>query len=395
MLAGNESRKAIEQAVGSIEKQFGKGAIMRLGEKNALNDPIETISTGALSLDIALGIGGLPRGRIVEIFGPESSGKTTLTLHLVAEAQKRGGVAAFIDAEHALDTAYAKSIGVKLEDLLVSQPDTGEQALEIVDMLVKSNAVDVIVIDSVAALTPKAEIEGEMGDTHVGLQARLMSQALRKLTGSVARSKTMVVFINQLRMKIGVMFGNPETTTGGNALKFYSSVRLDIRRIASVKQGEEVVGSRVKIKVVKNKVAAPFKIAEFDVMFGTGISRIGDMIDLAVAKNIIAKTGAWFAYKEERLGQGRENAKEFLEQNPTIAAKIEQEVLTAYNIKGDGDAADAKAAASKDSTKDSKADLPRAGAAAAGASPAPVAANGTTGADKFVAKKPGAVAADK
>ncbi|MCX6107066.1 MAG: recombinase RecA [Proteobacteria bacterium] len=395
MLAGNESRKAIEQAVGSIEKQFGKGAIMRLGEKNALNDPIETISTGALSLDIALGIGGLPRGRIVEIFGPESSGKTTLTLHLVAEAQKRGGVAAFIDAEHALDTAYAKSIGVKLEDLLVSQPDTGEQALEIVDMLVKSNAVDVIVIDSVAALTPKAEIEGEMGDTHVGLQARLMSQALRKLTGSVARSKTMVVFINQLRMKIGVMFGNPETTTGGNALKFYSSVRLDIRRIASVKQGEEVVGSRVKIKVVKNKVAAPFKIAEFDVMFGTGISRIGDMIDLAVAKNIIAKTGAWFAYKEERLGQGRENAKEFLEQNPTIAAKIEQEVLTAYNIKGDGDAADAKAAASKDSTKDSKADLPRAGAAAAGASPAPVAANGTTGAAKFVAKKPGAVAADK
>jgi recombination protein RecA len=395
MLAGNESRKAIEQAVGSIEKQFGKGAIMRLGEKNALNDPIETIPTGALSLDIALGIGGLPRGRIVEIFGPESSGKTTLTLHLVAEAQKRGGVAAFIDAEHALDTTYAKSIGVKLEDLLVSQPDTGEQALEIVDMLVKSNAVDVIVVDSVAALTPKAEIEGEMGDSHVGLQARLMSQALRKLTGSVARSKTMVVFINQLRMKIGVMFGNPETTTGGNALKFYSSVRLDIRRIASVKQGEEVVGSRVKIKVVKNKVAAPFKIAEFDVMFGTGISRIGDMIDLAVAKNIIAKTGAWFAYKEERLGQGRENAKEFLEQNPTIAAKIEQEVLTAYNIKGDGDVADAKAVAGKDSAKDSKADLPRAGAAAAGASPAPVAANGTTGAAKFVAKKPGAVAAGK
>ena len=396
MLAGSDSRKAIEQAVGSIEKQFGKGAIMRLGEKNPLNDPIETIPTGALSLDIALGIGGLPRGRIVEIFGPESSGKTTLTLHLVAEAQKRGGVAAFIDAEHALDTTYAKSIGVKLEDLLVSQPDTGEQALEIVDMLVKSNAVDVIVVDSVAALTPKAEIEGEMGDSHVGLQARLMSQALRKLTGSVARSKTMVVFINQLRMKIGVMFGNHETTTGGNALKFYSSVRLDIRRIASVKQGEEVVGSRVKIKVVKNKVAAPFKIAEFDVMFGTGISRIGDMIDLAVAKNIIAKTGAWFAYKEERLGQGRENAKEFLEQNPAIAAKIEQEVLTAYNIKGDADVADAKAAAGKDSAKDTKADLPRAGAAAAGASSATVAANGTNGAAaKFVAKKPGAVAVGK
>ncbi len=328
-----ESRKAIEQAVGAIEKQFGKGAIMRLGEKNALYDKIETISTGALSLDIALGIGGLPRGRIVEIFGPESSGKTTLTLHLVAEAQKRGGVAAFIDAEHALDTSYAKSIGVKLEDLLVSQPDTGEQALEIVDLLVKSNAVDVIVVDSVAALTPKAEIEGDMGDSHVGLQARLMSQALRKLTGTVARSKTMVVFINQLRMKIGVMFGNPETTTGGNALKFYSSVRMDIRRIASVKQGEDVIGSRVKVKIVKNKVAAPFKTAEFDVMFGSGVSRLGDLIDLAVAKNIIAKAGAWFAYKDERLGQGRENAKEFLEQNPALVAKIEQEVLSAYGVK--------------------------------------------------------------
>jgi recombination protein RecA len=393
MLAGNESRKAIEQAVGSIEKQFGKGAIMRLGEKNALSDRIETIPTGALSLDIALGIGGLPRGRIVEIFGPESSGKTTLTLHLVAEAQRRGGVAAFIDAEHALDTSYAKNIGVKLEDLLVSQPDTGEQALEIVDLLVKSNAVDVIIVDSVAALTPKAEIEGEMGDSHVGLQARLMSQALRKLTASVARSKTMVVFINQLRMKIGVMFGNPETTTGGNALKFYSSVRLDIRRIASVKQGEEVVGSRVKIKVVKNKVAAPFKIAEFDVMFGSGISRIGDMIDLAVAKNIIAKTGAWFAYKEERLGQGRENAKEFLEQNPAVAAKIEQEVLTAYNV---GKTAEADAAADTKASqataavsKDAKAEPQRAGAAAGG--PA-LAANAAA---KLAPKKPGVVAASK
>ncbi len=393
MLAGNESRKAIEQAVGSIEKQFGKGAIMRLGEKNALSERIETIPTGALSLDIALGIGGLPRGRIVEIFGPESSGKTTLTLHLVAEAQRRGGVAAFIDAEHALDTAYAKSIGVKLEDLLVSQPDTGEQALEIVDLLVKSNAVDVIIVDSVAALTPKAEIEGEMGDSHVGLQARLMSQALRKLTASIARSKTMVVFINQLRMKIGVMFGNPETTTGGNALKFYSSVRLDIRRIASVKQGEDVVGSRVKIKVVKNKVAAPFRTAEFDVMFGTGISRIGDMIDLAVAKNIIAKTGAWFAYKEERLGQGRENAKEFLEQNPAVAAKIEQEVLTAYNIGKNGEAEAAGDSKASAAAKDAKAEPQRAGAAAAAAAPAPALA--ANAAAKLAPKKPGAVAASK
>ncbi len=335
MQSAADSRKAIDAAVGAIEKQFGKGAIMRLGEKNPLLDKVETISTGALSLDIALGIGGLPRGRIVEIYGPESSGKTTMTLHLVAEAQKAGGVAAFIDAEHALDTTYAKSLGVKLDDLLVSQPDNGEQALEICDMLVRSNAVDVIVIDSVAALTPKAEIEGEMGDHHVGVQARLMSQALRKLTGSIARSKCMVVFINQIRMKIGVMFGNPETTTGGNALKFYSSIRMDIRRIASVKQADEVIGSRVKVKIVKNKMAAPFKTAEFDVMFGTGVSKIGDMVDLAVNKNIIQKTGAWFAYGDERLGQGRENAKEFLEQNPTIAAKIEKEVLTAYAVKAD------------------------------------------------------------
>jgi len=328
-----ENKKAIEAAVGAIEKQFGKGAIMRLGEKGSVFDQkIEVIPSGALSLDIALGLGGYPRGRVVEIFGPESSGKTTLTLHMVAEAQKKGGVAAFVDAEHALDTTYAKSIGVKLEDLLVSQPDTGEQALEIVDMLVKSNAVDVIIVDSVAALTPKAEIEGEMGDAHVGLQARLMSQALRKLTGSISRSRCVVVFINQIRMKIGVMFGNPETTTGGNALKFYSSIRLDIRRIASVKQADDVIGSRVKVKVVKNKVAAPFKNAEFDVMFGTGISRIGDMLDLAVAKNIIAKTGAWFAYKEERLGQGRENVKEFLEANPKLAEQIEKEVLTAYGV---------------------------------------------------------------
>jgi recombination protein RecA len=332
----NESRKAIDTAVSAIEKQFGKGAIMRLGSGSPLMEKLETISTGSLSLDIALGIGGLPRGRIVEIYGPESSGKTTLTLHAIAEAQKKGGVAAFVDAEHALDTAYAKSIGVKLDDLLVSQPDTGEQALEIVDMLVKSNAVDLIVVDSVAALTPKAEIEGEMGDHHMGLQARLMSQALRKLTGSVSRSRTTVVFINQIRMKIGVMFGNPETTTGGNALKFYSSVRLDIRRIASIKQADEVTGNRVKVKVVKNKVATPFKAAEFDVMFGTGICRLGDMIDLAVAKDIVAKTGAWFAYKEERLGQGRDKAKEFLTQNPKVAAQIEAEVYQAYGIKKDG-----------------------------------------------------------
>jgi recombination protein RecA len=333
MLQSTDTRKAIDAAVGAIEKQFGKGAIMRLGEKNPLTERLEVIPTGALSLDIALGIGGLPRGRIIEIFGPESSGKTTMTLHLVAEAQRKGGVAAFIDAEHALDTNYAKGIGVKLEDLLVSQPDTGEQALEIVDMLVKSNSVDVIIVDSVAALTPKAEIEGEMGDQHMGLQARLMSQALRKLTASVARSRCMVVFINQIRMKIGVMFGSPETTTGGNALKFYSSVRMDIRRIASVKQADDVIGNRVKVKIVKNKVAAPFKAAEFDIMFGSGVSKIGDMIDLAVAKNIVQKTGAWFAYNEERLGQGRENAKEFLEQNPALAAKIEQEVLSAYGVK--------------------------------------------------------------
>jgi recombination protein RecA len=346
MLNANDSKKAVEAAVGAIEKQFGKGAIMRLGEKNPLLDKIESIPTGALSLDIALGLGGLPRGRIVEIYGPESSGKTTLMLHLVAEAQKRGGVAAFIDAEHALDTSYAKGIGVKLDDLLVSQPDTGEQALEIVDTLVRSNAVDVIVIDSVAALVPKAEIEGEMGDTHVGLQARLMSQALRKLTGNVARSKCIVVFINQIRMKIGVMFGNPETTTGGNALKFYSSVRMDIRRIASVKQADDVIGSRVKVKIVKNKVAAPFRAAEFDIMFGTGVSKIGDMIDLAVNKNIIAKAGAWFAYKDERIGQGRENAKEFLEQHPAMAAEIEKEVLAAYGVTGKGVEGSAEAAAS-------------------------------------------------
>ncbi|MEY4632128.1 MAG: recombinase RecA [Pseudomonadota bacterium] len=354
--------KAIEQAVSAIEKQFGKGAIMRLGKDGKEAENIEVISTGALSLDIALGVGGIPRGRIIEIYGPESSGKTTLTLHIVSEAQRKGGVAAFVDAEHALDTSYAKRIGVNLDELLVSQPDTGEQALEIVDMLVRSGAVDVIVVDSVAALTPKAEIEGEMGDTHVGLQARLMSQALRKLTATVSRSNCTVIFINQIRMKIGVMFGNPETTTGGNALKFYSSVRMDIRRIASIKASEEeVIGNRTRVKVVKNKVAAPFRQAEFDVMFGKGISRTGDVLDLAVAKDIVAKSGTWFSYKDERLGQGRENAKEYLEQHPALMGKIEQEVLAAHAIKRPGVEEEAKveaaaatkvaAAAAKDGAK--------------------------------------------
>lgn len=350
--------KAIEQAVSAIEKQFGKGAIMRLGKDGKEAEEIDVISTGALSLDIALGVGGIPRGRIIEIYGPESSGKTTLTLHIVSEAQRQGGVAAFVDAEHALDTGYAKKIGVNLDELLVSQPDTGEQALEIVDMLVRSGAVDVVVVDSVAALTPKAEIEGEMGDTHVGLQARLMSQALRKLTGTVSRSNCTVIFINQIRMKIGVMFGNPETTTGGNALKFYSSVRLDIRRIASIKASEdEVVGNRTRVKVVKNKVAAPFRQAEFDVMFGKGISRTGDVLDLAVAKDIVAKSGTWFSYKDERLGQGRENAKEFLSQRPELLQQIESEVLAAHAITRKADNAEPKAnaAASKAAGKDATA----------------------------------------
>lgn len=323
--------KAIETAVGAIEKQFGKGAIMRMGDGQSLGS-VETVSTGALSLDIALGVGGLPYGRVVEIYGPESSGKTTLTLHAIAECQKKGGVCAFVDAEHALDTVYAKKIGVQLDDLLVSQPDTGEQALEIVDMLVRSNAVDIIVVDSVAALTPQAEIDGEMGDHHVGTQARLMSKALRKLTGSISRSKCIVIFINQLRMKIGVMFGNPETTTGGNALKFYSSVRLDIRRIAAIKQADEVVGNRTRVKVVKNKVSAPFRQAEFDIMFGEGISKTGDLLDLAVAKNIVAKTGAWFSYGDERLGQGRENVKTFFKENPKLMAEIEKKVQDEYGI---------------------------------------------------------------
>jgi recombination protein RecA len=320
-----ERAKAVELAVSQIEKQFGKGAIMRLGQKGAIQ-PIECIPTGAISIDYALGVGGLPRGRVIEIFGPESSGKTTLALQVIAEAQRGGGTSAFVDAEHALDASYAKKLGVDVDNLLVSQPDNGEQALEIVELLIRSNGVDVVVVDSVAALVPKGEIEGEMGDPSMGLQARLMSQALRKLTGAVAKSKTCLIFINQLREKIGVMFGNPETTTGGRALKFYASVRIDIRRIASIKDGDAVVGGRTRVKVVKNKVAPPFREAEFDIMYGEGISRTGDLLDLAVDKRIIEKSGAWFAYGGERLGQGRENAKQFLKDNPDIYRTIEDRV---------------------------------------------------------------------
>jgi recombination protein RecA len=320
-----ERARAIDIAVGQIEKQFGKGSIMRLGQRGAIA-PMEAISTGAISIDYALGIGGVPRGRVVEIFGPESSGKTTLALQVIAEAQKLGGMAAFVDAEHALDAQYAQKLGVDLENLLVSQPDHGEQALEIVEVLVRSNSVDVVVVDSVAALVPKAEIEGEMGEAQMGLQARLMSQALRKLTGVVSKSKTTLIFINQLREKIGVMFGNPETTTGGRALKFYASVRIDIRRIASIKDGDQVIGGRTRVKVVKNKVAPPFREAEFDVMYGEGISREGDLLDLAVEKRIIEKSGAWFAFNGERLGQGRENAKQFLKENPSVRQAIEDRV---------------------------------------------------------------------
>ena len=318
-------KKALELAVTQIEKQFGKGSIMKLGIDD-LSADVPAISTGSLSLDIALGIGGLPRGRVVEIFGPESSGKTTLCLHVIAEAQKAGGSAAFIDAEHALDVSYAQKLGVRTDDLLVAQPDTGEQALEIAETLVRSGAIDLVVVDSVAALVPRAEIEGEMGDAHMGLQARLMSQALRKLTGAISKSMTTVVFINQIRMKIGVMFGNPETTTGGNALKFYSSVRLDIRRIESIKDGQEVTGSRARVKVVKNKTAPPFRQAEFDIMFAAGVSKVGELVDLGVDRKIINKAGAWYSYKDERLGQGREAVKTFLKENPDIANTIEKQI---------------------------------------------------------------------
>lgn len=314
--------KALEVAIGQIEKSFGKGSVMKMGQNNIAED-IEPISTGSLGLDIALGIGGLPKGRIVEIYGPESSGKTTLALHVVAEAQKNGGACAFVDAEHAIDPSYARKLGVDLDDLLISQPDAGEQALEIADTLVRSGAIDVLVVDSVAALVPRAELEGEMGDTHVGLQARLMSQALRKLTSSIAKSNCLVIFINQIRLKIGVMFGNPETTTGGNALKFYSSVRLDIRRIGAIKEKDEVTGNQTRVKVVKNKVAAPFRTVEFDIMYGEGISKMGELIDLGVAANLIEKSGAWFSYKDGRIGQGRENAKQFMRDNPEIAEEVE------------------------------------------------------------------------
>lgn len=320
-----DKQKALDAALGQIERSFGKGSIMRLGQQEQAVD-IETVSTGSLGLDIALGIGGLPRGRVVEIYGPESSGKTTLALHVVAEAQKQGGTCAFIDAEHALDPAYARKLGVELDDLLISQPDAGEQALEIVDTLVRSGAIDVLVIDSVAALVPRAELEGEMGDSHVGLHARLMSQALRKLTGSISRSRCMVIFINQIRMKIGVMFGSPETTTGGNALKFYASVRLDIRRIGAIKDKDDVVGNQTRVKVVKNKVAPPFKVVEFDIMYGEGVSKMGELLDLGVSAGIVEKAGAWFSYEGQRVGQGRENAKTFLKENTEMAAEIERRI---------------------------------------------------------------------
>jgi len=328
-----QKNKAIELAVQAIEKQFGKGSIMRLGNEQSLTPAdVKAVPTGSLSLDIALGIGGYPRGRIMEIYGPESSGKTTLTLHAIAEVQKQGGVAAFIDAEHALDVNYARKLGVRTDDLLISQPDTGEQALEIADMLVRSGGIDLLVVDSVAALVPRAEIEGEMGDAHMGLQARLMSQALRKLTATISRSGTLVIFINQIRMKIGVMFGNPETTTGGNALKFYSSVRLDIRRIQAIKDGENVIGNRTRVKVVKNKMAPPFKEVEFDILYGEGISKEGDLLDLASGMNIVEKSGTWYSYKDERIGQGREASRNFLKEHPEMIAKIRDEVFKKAGI---------------------------------------------------------------
>ena len=332
-------KKALASALGQIERQFGKGAVMRLGDAAAMRD-IDVVSTGSLNIDIALGIGGLPRGRVIEIYGPESSGKTTLTLHVIAECQKQGGTAAFVDAEHALDPEYARKLGVDVDNLLVSQPDTGEQALEITDMLVRSGAVDVVVVDSVAALTPKAEIEGDMGDSHMGLQARLMSQALRKLTANIKRSNTMVIFINQIRMKIGVMFGSPETTTGGNALKFYASVRMDIRRIGAIKKGDEVVGNSTRVKIVKNKVAPPFKQAEFEILYGEGISHEGELIDLGVEIGMVKKAGAWYSYNDAKIGQGKENVRNYLKENPAIADEIEKAIRDHYLAKDDPEDAD-------------------------------------------------------
>lgn len=341
MTKSQDKDRAIDMAISQIEKEFGKGSIMKLGDGERIND-IPAIPTGSLALDVALGIGGIPRGRVIEIYGPESSGKTTLTLHVVAEAQKQGGVAAFIDAEHALDVSYARKLGVKTDDLLISQPDTGEQALEIAEILVRSGAVDVLVVDSVAALVPRAEIEGEMGDTHVGLQARLMSQALRKLTAAISKSMTSVIFINQIRMKIGVMFGSPETTTGGNALKFYSTMRLDIRRIAALKAGQENIGNRTRVKVVKNKIAPPFKEAEFDILYGRGISKEGDLVDMGVAAGIVEKSGSWYSYGQERIGQGRENARSFLLENTDIAADIEMKLRGAYGLMMEDDQGEAE-----------------------------------------------------
>ena len=333
MPVGPEKEKAIDLAVSSIEKAFGKGSIMRLGNEDALVKDVQAVSSGSVSLDIALGVGGFPRGRIIEIYGPESSGKTTLALHAIAEAQKKGGIAAFVDAEHALDVTYARKLGVRTDDLLISQPDTGEQALEIAETLVRSGAIDVLVIDSVAALVPKAELEGEMGDAHMGVQARLMSQALRKLTGTISKSSTIVVFINQIRMKIGVMFGNPETTTGGNALKFYATQRLDIRRIGAIKDGEQVIGNRTRVKVVKNKVAPPFKEVEFDIMYGQGISREGDVLDLASNENIVEKSGTWYSFDGERIGQGREQAKAFFREHPEILQQVEGKLYDKFGIR--------------------------------------------------------------
>ena len=340
----DEKLKALDAALGQIERQFGKGAVMKLGDPSVQMN-VETIPTGSLSLDLALGLGGIPKGRIVEIYGPESSGKTTVTLHMIAEVQKRGGIAGFIDAEHALDPVYAKNIGVDIDNLYISQPDCGEQALEITETMVRSGAVDIIVVDSVAALVPKAEIDGDMGDSHVGLQARLMSQALRKLTAVISKSNCTVVFINQLREKVGIMFGNPETTTGGRALKFYSSVRLDVRRIESLKQGGEVIGNRTRVKVVKNKIAPPFKEAEFDIMFGEGISVVGDILDLAAENNIVNKSGAWYAYEGNKIGQGRENAKQYLRDNPAVCTEIERKVRELFNL--DTDKAEEKSQAAE------------------------------------------------
>lgn len=345
----DEKLKALDAALGQIERQYGKGAVMKLGDPSVQMN-VETIPTGSLSLDIALGLGGIPKGRVVEIYGPESSGKTTVTLHMIAEVQKRGGIAGFIDAEHALDPVYAKNIGVDIDNLYISQPDCGEQALEITEMMVRSGAVDIIVVDSVAALVPKAEIDGDMGDSHVGLQARLMSQALRKLTAVISKSNCTVIFINQLREKVGVMFGNPETTTGGRALKFYSSVRLDVRRIEALKQGGEVIGNRTRVKVVKNKVAPPFREAEFDIMFGEGISTEGDILDLAAENNIINKSGAWYAYENNKIGQGRENAKQYLKDNPQICAEVERKVRELFNLES-GPEAETQPAGEKDEAK--------------------------------------------